>query len=89
MLIRNMRDTVGAALGLIGKAATATYYVLYSAVFIKEKVAPEVEKPINPPVKRKPGRPRKRPTAETGLPKRKPGRPRKNTPDITQGDLNG
>lgn len=94
LLVNNVRGTVRAALGLFCKAATATYYTIYSIFTVKDRVIPEVEKLINPPapVKRKRGRPRKteqfaRPKPKRNSttligPKRKPGRPRKQS-DVT------
>ena len=82
------------SLGLVSKLVTTTYNAISTALFIKNSVAPEVEKLINPaeptPIKRKPGRPRKngqsvqikskRSRSELIGPKRKSGRPRTITP---------
>lgn len=89
LLVNNVRGTVRAAFGLFCKAATATYYTLYSIFTVKDRVVPEVEKLINPPAptKRKRGRPHKTEQAAGPKPKRirpapigpkrRPGRPRK------------
>ena len=81
MLIRSVRSTVSSAFGLVGKVASATYYAIYSALFVKHRVVPEVQKLINPSVKRKTVH-KKRAANKNGLTGRKPGRPSGNATGI-------